>query len=270
MGESGTILRTTDGGATWKATPSGTTNTSGWVAGGDGLIYHTITGGEPGPLSVSSASLTAPLAVNSLASLFGSRLAPATASADVQSLPVSLGGISLKVRDSAGVDRLARLLYASPTQINFEVPAGTTPGDATLEVVSGPVLRPPLAVQIRNLAPGLFTLGNKIAAAYAVRVEADGQQTALPARSPIVLDDRPVYLILYGTGIRNRSSLDNVQCTIAGITVPVEYAGPSGSNVPGLDQVNVRLTAALKGSRDGRLVLTVDGVAANTVLVNVR
>ena len=103
-----------------------------------------------------------------------------------------------------------------------------------------------------------------------MRVEANGQLTVIPPRSAIVLDDRQVYLILYGTGIRNRSSVNNVRCTIGGIDVPVEYAGPSGDGVPGLDQVNLRLPIALKENRDGHLVLTMDGATTNTVLVNVR
>lgn len=64
--------------------------------------------------------------------------------------------------------------------------------------------------------------------------------------------------------------MTNVRCILGGIAVPVEYAGPEGGGVPGLDQVNVRLTTALKGNRDGHLVLTVDGVPANTVFVKVR
>ena len=100
-----------------------------------------------------------------------------------------------------------------------------------------------------------------------MRIEDDGTQTILPSAS-IVLDGRPAALVLFGTGIRNRSSLDNVRCSIGGIGVPVEYAGPV-DGLPGLDQVNVRLTAALTGNTDGHLVLTVDSVPASTVLVDV-
>jgi uncharacterized protein (TIGR03437 family) len=46
----------------------------------------------------------------------------------------------------------------------------------------------------------------------------------------------------------------------------VEYAGPQG-DVPGLDQVNIRVGPAFKGNGDGRLVLTVDGQQANPVLI---
>ena len=56
-GDAGTILRTTNGGATWKAPSSGTTNhlsgvfftdaNTGWVVGAKGTILHTTAGGEP-------------------------------------------------------------------------------------------------------------------------------------------------------------------------------------------------------------------------------
>jgi uncharacterized protein (TIGR03437 family) len=220
--------------------------------------------------AISAASSAAPLAPESLASLVGSKLAVSTAIADPHSPPNSLGGISLRIRDSAGQTRLARLLYVSPAQINFEVPTGTAAGDVTLEVIDAPSTVPPVTVAARSIAPGLFAVADSQAAAYGLRIETNGTQTLLPAGTAITLDDRPVYLVLYATGIRNRSSLNGVQATIGGTGVVVTYAGPAGDGVPGLDQVNIRLTAALKGNADGRLVLTVDGVASNTVLVDLR
>jgi uncharacterized protein (TIGR03437 family) len=104
---------------------------------------------------------------------------------------------------------------------------------------------------------------------YFFRLEPNETTTILPLRNTIVLDDRPVYLILYATGTRNHSSLATVQCAIGSVSVPVEYAGPSGA-VPGLDQVNLRLTPALKGLGVANLVLTVDGIPANTVSVDIR
>lgn len=41
----------------------------------------------------------------------------------------------------------------------------------------------------------------------------------LSVRETIVLDSRPVYLVLNATGIRKRSSLANVLVTVGGITV---------------------------------------------------
>ena len=116
------------------------------------------------------------------------------------------------------------------------------------------------------MAPGWFTFADSKAGAT-VRIEPDGTRTELPPDVAITLDDRPFYLSVFGTGIRNRSSLDSVQATIGG--AGVTYAGSTGEPAPGLDQVTILLTAALKWNNDGRLVVTVDGVASNTALVDV-
>ncbi len=206
--------------------------------------------------AASSASLSDPLAPESQASLFGSRLAGTTERANPLSPSTSLGGISLRVVDSLGTARVAPLFYVSPSRIDFEVPAGTAAGKVTLEVVNGRSAIPQAAAQIDNVAPALFTHDDNTVVAYSTPIE----------RRRIPFGNSPVQLILHATGIRNRSSLANVQCTIGGISVPVEYAGPNENGVPGLDQVNLRLTPTLKaGFQD--LVLTVDGIPSNTVSV---
>jgi uncharacterized protein (TIGR03437 family) len=224
----------------------------------------------PPVMAVSSASLAAPLAPESLGSLFGSGLASRTESADPLSPPTTLGGISLRVVDSSGTERLAPLFYVSPSQINFGVPAGTAPGNVALDVLNAPAQLSKTAAQVNPIAPGLFAYEDNTVVAYALRSEPSGKQTVLSVRDTIVLDKRPVYLILYATGIRNHSSAANVQCTIGGISVPVEYAGPEGSGVPGLDQANLRLVPALEGLGLANMVLTVDGISSNTVLVDIR
>jgi len=202
--------------------------------------------------------------------LFGSSLAAVTESAEHLAPQTSLGGISLRVLDSSGAARLAPLFYVSPSQINFEVPAGTATGDVTLEIVNTPAQHSRAAAQVNRIAPALFAYEDNTALAYALRIEPDGQSTILSVRNTIVLDGRPVYLVLYATGIRNRSSLANVQCTIGGVSLHVEYAGPNGSGMPGLDQVNLRLTPGLKGLGVTNLVLTVDGIPSNIVSLDIR
>ena len=218
----------------------------------------------PAPSAASSASLTAPLAPESFASIFGARLAGATASAaDPQSPPTSLGGVGVNVRDSSGAEWPAPLLYVSASQINFEVPAGAALGNVTVEFQNGGNAVS-AAAQVSRIAPGLFAIAGNIAAAYGTRIEPDGSQTTLPPDTPIVLDQRPMYLSLFGTGIRGLSSQSNVKVTIGGIDAAVSYAGAQGVT-PCLDQVNVLLPVALAGAgkRPGRADW-VDGVAAPT------
>ena len=225
---------------------------------------------SPAPRVISSASFASRVAPGSLATLFGVGLSTETAAAGHGALPVNLGGSSLAIVDSAGTTRLADLLYVSPVQINFVVPSDFQPGKLSLTVQRGDGVQIRANADANILAPALFAFEDNTAAAYALRLEPNGQQTVLSVRGTILLDDRPVYLIAYATGIRNRSSLANARATIGGISVPVEYAGHEGSGLPGLDQVNIRLTPALKGLGVANLALTVDGNPSNTVSVDIR
>ena len=131
------------------------------------------------------------------------------------------------------------------------------------------------------VAPALFTAdasGKGVAAATATEIVV-GRPVPLPVFTcsgstcspvPIKLGvDTPVYLSLYGSGIRNRSSLGNVACTIGGISVPVLYADAQ-PEYAGLDQVNVALTLNLRGIGETDVIVTVDGQPSNAVRVNVQ
>jgi uncharacterized protein (TIGR03437 family) len=197
---------------------------------------------SPAPRVVSSASRSSSVAPGSLATLFGVGLSTETAAAGTTAFPITLGGTSLTIIDSAGTARLVDVLYVSPVQITFVVPADFQPGKLSLTVQRGDDHQIRASADARVVAPALFAYEDNLALAYALRVEPDGRQTVLSVREPIVLDDQPVYLVLYATGIRNRSSIANVQCTIGVTSLPVEYAGPNGSGMLGLDQVNILLT----------------------------
>jgi len=185
----------------------------------------------------SSAAPTGAIAPDSMASIYGANRATTTEVANTQPPPTSLGGVMLTVTDSSGVARPAPLMYVSPAQINFVVPDGTAPGVAqfTITPVSGSALTTTGLIQ--STAPALFDItgeGPGIAAAYAIQT-ANGVQSVLPVftctastcqLTPIPLGaNLSVTLVLYGTGIRNRSSLSNVTANINGINVPVLYAG---------------------------------------------
>jgi uncharacterized protein (TIGR03437 family) len=229
--------------------------------------------------AVSAAGLTGPVAPESLASLFGPLPASGKESADPQALPTTLAGITIKVRDSLGTERLAPLLYASPAQANFQIPAGTAPGDAAITVTGGGTSLGGFA-QVENTAIAIFNGGFDDPFVFAVRIEPDGTQTPVRMYSicsmgncdpsgEIALDDRPVYLSLVGTGIRNRTALSSVTCTIGGVSVPVEYAGPA-PGFTGLDQVNLRLTKGLPLSDSDPLILSVDGRPANQLYISIK
>lgn len=94
----------------------------------------------------------APLAIGSIAAMFGLNLASQPSSATSFPLPLTLGGASVTIN---GI--LAPLFYASPLQINFFVPyelAGQT--TATIVVSTPNGLAVATGVPIAPQSPGLF------------------------------------------------------------------------------------------------------------------
>jgi uncharacterized protein (TIGR03437 family) len=239
--------------------------------------------------SVSSASFQRlGLAPEAIATAFGSSLAPTKKVASTIPLPTALSGTMVKVKDAAGTELFAPLFFVSPNQVNFLMPPGLIPGTATVTIISGGTASVG-AVLNDVIAPGLFTAnadGQGVPAGIALRVKADGTQIYEPisrfdqAQNKFValpIDPGPdlgnatdqVFLLLFGTGFRNRSALAAVTCKIGGIDAEVLYAGPQGDFV-GLDQANVRLPRGLKGRGEVDVVMTVDGKTANTVRVSVK
>ena len=230
-----------------------------------------------------AATSSTQIAAESLVSLFGTNLANDTAQAVSTTLPTTLAGVKVNVKDAAGIVRAASLLFVSPMQINLLVPSGTAEGTATITIVqsTGATLNASVAVQ--SVAPALFSMsgdGRGVAAATAIRMQVANPQLQSPVSvfacsaagcvaTPIDLGvDTPVYLTLYGTGLRNRTSLAKVTVTIKGLTVPVLYAGAQPS-FPGLDQVNIQLPLNLRGSKESNVVVMVDGERSNPVLINI-
>jgi uncharacterized protein (TIGR03437 family) len=245
---------------------------------GVGAIHSILESGQPvgpGPLiSVNAASYAPTLAPNSIVAGFGSNLATTTQSARSQPLPTTLGDVSVIVNDSAGIARFAPLLFVSPTQINYIMPAGTSEGSATVDVIpegGGSVIASGGA-QVTTVAPGIFTVSGTgsppTAAGQWLRYSGGVLVDSGSLETPIAFGDPgdKVYLVLYGTDIRDRSSLSAVSATVGGSSAVVEYAGAQG-NLVGLDQANVLIPRSLIGAGQINVVVTVDGVAANTVKV---
>ena len=240
--------------------------------------------GEVTTVSAASYLDNGAVAADSLASAFGSKLAAAAQTAASSSLPTTLAGVSVTMQDTAGKARQAGLIFISQQQINYVVPLETAPGTATVTInqnggaiASGPVL-------INTVAPGVFSAdgsGHGLAAALVQRVHADGTQSYEPVAQfdqtqkhfvpvPIDLSSKTdqVFLLLYGTGLRSRSSLSAVRATIGSAMISPTFAGPA-PDFPGLDQVNLRLLGTLAGSGQVEVSLSVDGFAANTVLLSI-
>jgi uncharacterized protein (TIGR03437 family) len=78
-----------------------------------------------------------------------------------------------------------------------------------------------------------------------------------------------LFLLAFGTGFRNRSSMANVSATIGGTNAEVTYAGAQGV-FTGLDQANIRIPSSLAGRGNVDAVLTVDGKSSNPVVINIK
>ena len=270
---------------------TGNTVNADMLARWTGTNWATLGGSAVKALAtVSAASFSAgELTAEGIVAAYGTGLATSSATATSTPLPTTLAGTTVAVRDSAGVTRNAPLFFVSSGQINFVVPTGTAAGSADITVTAGDGSVSASTVTIANVAPGLFTMntnGAGAVAAVALRIKANGTQTfetvaefntttqrwvtkPIDLGADLGANSDVVYLIPYGSGIRNRSSLANVTATIGGTSVPVEFAGKQGG-LAGVDQLNLRLPRTLIGRGEVDLILRVDGKQANTVKVNIK
>src|SRR5262245_32853593 len=229
------------------------------------------------------------LASESIAVAFDDGLATTTSAASAIPLPTQLAGTSVKIKDSAGAERLAPLFFVSPTQVNYQIPPGTAAGPAWVTIISGDGVISSGAAFIRTVAPGLFTAnasGEGVGAGLALRVKADGSQSYEPIAQfdaaqnkftsrPLDLgpEGEQVYLLLFGTGIRNRSSLSSVKALFAfggsGIAGEVSYAGAQGE-FTGLDQINVLVPRSLAGRGEVDILLSVDSQPSNSAHISIK
>jgi uncharacterized protein (TIGR03437 family) len=233
----------------------------------------------PPVVVVSAASGSAPVAPDSLVTVFGTALSATTVAATSTPPPLELGGIRVDVLDALGHAWPAPLFYVSPTQVNFLLPRDASIGLAQIGLVgSGRTITG--TVMVANAAPSLFTAdasGKGAAVGYTVTAHADGSRDqrlifecdASGCRtSPIYLGaglDQTV-LVLFGTGMRNGT---DPFVRIGNRTLRPSYAGAQ-SEFPGLDQVNVPLPADLAGGGELQLIVGSATVESKPVLVNIR
>lgn len=261
-------------------------HTEGRVTCSPVVVETVITGTDlPNIVSVSAASYYSPLTSEMITAAFGANLASATESATLP-LKTTLGGRSILVRDSKGMEKAALLLLISPGQINYIVPSGLADGPAviTLNDESGRIINVGFTA-ISNVSPSIFTAnsnGQGVPAAIITRVKPDNTQVFEPVAQfdeaqgrfvPIALDLGPesefVVLSLFGTGFRQVGSIAEVEVKIGGVNCPVEYAGKQPT-IEGLDQINVRLPRSLVGKEDVTVVVKVGFGFANSVQLKIR
>src|SRR5262249_12384854 len=211
------------------------------------------------------------IANNMLVAGFGVGLATQTEFASLP-LPTTLAGRRVLIKDSAGLEKAAKLLFVSPGQINYVVPEGLADGAAQIRLIdeSNNLIKLGLA-EVRKVSPGIFTAnadGKDVPAALITRVKPDGAQIVEPVTQfddfqrkfvPLQIDLGPeaefVVLTLFGTGWRQFGLLSNTKVTVGGVECPVEYVGKQPT-FEGLDQINARLRRALIGKGEVDVIVS--------------
>jgi uncharacterized protein (TIGR03437 family) len=218
------------------------------------LVYHgeeffqtdqTPVVAAPGAVVNAATFTPGPVAPGSLATLFGANLASVAAAATRLPLPATLGGATLRLNGIA-----APLLYASPGQINFQVPWELTGQTrAALEVSGGP----PLTVNLAAVSPGIFAVApqGRFLTLYCTGLGAVTNRPASGAAAP-------------GDPLSVTTATPAV--TAGGVPATVLFSGLA-PGFAGLYQLNVELRANTPTGAAVPVVLLVGGAASNTVTV---
>lgn len=239
-------------------------------------------------VSAGSFLQNVPLSANSVAAGFSNLAFQGFQSAPSVPLPVEMLGVRVLVTDSANVERASSLFFVSggPSgQINFLIPDGTANGAATTKVTLNGQTIAQGTLNIVSVRPALFAAnssGAGYASAQIFRLKGDGSfgfedtvrfDQTLQDFVPIPIDLGPdtdqVFLVLYGTAFRNRSSVAACTALLGGVASQVVDALAHPVFI-GVDQANVRISRTLAGRGDVNVEFTVDGQTANTLKVNIK
>ena len=220
-----------------------------------------------------------PLAPDSWVSLFGLQLSSKSEGAPSNALPFRLGKVSVSVLHSRGLD-YAQISFASPTQVNFLVPASVSSGPASIYLSREGIGSAVVDVEISEVAPGLFSMnssGRGVAAGFAIKVPQHGPQSIEPLfrfdeglgrfvpAAVTVAPDEALYLVLFGTGLRRRAEASQVLLEVGSRSIPVLFAGDQ-MEFPGLDQVNAGpVLHEILGQGIEEVTVTVSGQRSNAV-----
>ncbi|MDX2029972.1 MAG: Ig-like domain-containing protein [Blastocatellia bacterium] len=245
---------------------------------------------------ISAASFTQnAIAQESIISAFGTMLATEVAVAQASPLPTSLLGTTVRVIDSAGVERLAPLFFVSPSQINYYLPSGTREGSATIRITSGDGKCSIGTMQVAKAAPAIFTAnsdGIGVPATSALRItypdpndppplpdpkltyepiatydNEKKRYVPLPISPPANSRER-VFLILYLTGVRFADA-NTVKVLLGSRSITPTFAGAL-SGFTGLDQINAEIPNDLAGSGNIKLSVSAkDAITSNIVEVEI-
>jgi len=228
---------------------------------------------------VNGASFEAPVVPGSIVSVFGTHLAAAEETAGSDPLPTALSGSSARFAQG-GEELRAPYFFASDQQLNIQVPWELAGGsDTSFSVRTGALSHEPVAVDLAEFSPAIFTVNQRGGGQGAVLIAGTGQ-LAGPADGT---NSRPVhageFVEIFCTGLGPveqpppsgtaahgplSRTLTTPQVTIGGEPAPVVFSGLAPGFV-GLYQVNAEVPAEAPPGEAVELKLTIGGVESNTV-----
>jgi uncharacterized protein (TIGR03437 family) len=227
---------------------------------------------NPG-LAVGSAAGSGGVPPGSLFSIYGFNLATSTAQPTTTTYPTTLGGASITVNGEA-----APLSYASPTQLNAEMPLDIVGPVATIVVKVGtatPIISNAVAAAVpATAAPGVFVSGANRAIAQNFPSYITNSPTApAPAGSVVIVyltGGGPVQggsVLQTGHAAPNQSFpvTGTTSATIGGVAATVDYIGLTPGFI-GLYQANLVVPKIAAG--DHNLVITIGGTASPITLLS--
>jgi len=219
------------------------------------------------------------VAPGSIASVYGAGLALVPQSAGQVPLPKSLGGAVFTVGTAP-----AAFFYASPSQLNVQIPWEATPGTAvaTSTVGSSTSSTP---VNVVPFAPGIYTTAQSGSGQGIIVGPTNGMAApvgAFPGSQPVRSGD---FITIYCTGLGavvNQPATGAVasatplpqtttpaSATIGGLPANVIYAGLTPGGV-GLYQVNAQVPAGTASGSAVPVVISIGGTVSNTVTIAVQ
>ena len=251
-----------------------------YLASASNEVEYVVKGGAVA--GASAASYRAVVAPDSLAVLAVPGLTRQSGTvAGTLPWPLSLGGVEVETRDTAGGSRVrAGLTFTGTGQVNIHLPAATPVGIRRVVLFVDGVEAASGDLEVRATAPGLFTAGGSgagVVAAYAALYGADGSVRAQNvfdcggarcAAVPLELGgaEDTLVLTLFGTGWRGSQLM---VATIDGRPAEILFSGAQ-PETPGLDQANILVPRQLLGNGEVDVVVIADGVATNGGRISVR
>lgn len=218
---------------------------------------------------VSAASFQPKVSPGALASIAGSNLATSTGTDGTLPLLTNFAEATVSVNG-----KLAPILYASPSQINFQVPWETATGNATVTVTVDGTVSNSMTVPVTAAAPGIFF--NSSGAAVAQNHDFTLNTPSNPAHAGS-------YLITYltGSGPVNPPVADGAATPSTGLTqptsIPTVTIGGAPATVLGsalvqgfvsLLQINVAVPSGLAAG-SYPMVVMIGGQTSNSATVSI-